>query len=170
MLSAEWAYAGYILWLCAGLADFTLHWREDLAHTSGWAESRLHLVQLGLIGTGVMLWLYLRPSWTVLLAQALLVTAHAVVGYRDTRIAYPLRRIGPLEQHVHSVLDMAPWFALVVLALAAGERMAVPAWQMAWRDPLPTLSMQAWVLLPAALLVTLPALVESRAAWRARTA
>lgn len=170
MLAAEWAYAGYILWLCAGLADFTLHWREDLAHTSGWAESRLHLVQLGLIGTGVLLWLYLQPSWTVLLVLAVLVTVHATVGYRDTQVAYPLRRIGPLEQHVHSVLDMAPWFGLIALAVATGTSQDTWGWRVALRDPMPSNAKQAWVLLPAVLLVMLPALAESLAAWRARDA
>lgn len=168
MAFADWAYAGYILWLCAGLADFTLHWREDLAHTSGWAESRLHLVQLGLIGTGVLLWLYLQPSWTVVLLQGVLVAAHAVVGYRDTHVAYPLRRIGPLEQHVHSVLDMAPWFALVALGCIAATTAEVRSGQVAWREPWPSPERQIGVLLPAVLLVMLPALIESRAAWRAR--
>lgn len=169
MSFADWAYAGYILWLCAGLADFTLHWREDLAHTSGWSESRLHLLQLALIGSGVMLWLYLQPSWPVLLLQTLLVVAHAGVGYRDTRIAYPLRRIGPLEQHVHSVLDMAPWFALIALAGIGAAAMDGWNWRLALREPWPEAMAQLRMLLPAVALVALPALFEARAAWRART-
>ncbi len=169
MSFADWAYAGYILWLCAGLADFTLHWREDLAHTSGWSESRLHLLQLALIGSGVMLWLYLQPSWPVLLLQTLLVVAHAGVGYRDTQIAYPLRRIGPLEQHVHSVLDMAPWFALIALAGIGAAAMDGWNWRFALREPWPEALAQLRMLLPAVALVVLPALFEARAAWRART-
>nr|WP_295382393.1 hypothetical protein [Pseudoxanthomonas sp.] len=168
MSFADWAYAGYILWLCAGLADFTLHWREDLAHTSGWSESRLHLLQLALIGSGVMLWLYLQPSWPVLLLQGLLVVGHAGVGYRDTQIAYPLRRIGPLEQHVHSVLDMAPWFALVALAGIAVASADGWGGRVALRKPWPDAGVQLRTLLPAAVLVALPALVEARAAWHAR--
>ncbi|MGX5730792.1 hypothetical protein ACWKWK_09695 [Pseudoxanthomonas beigongshangi] len=169
---ADWAYAGYILWLCAGLADFTLHWREDLAHTSGWAESRLHLLQLGLMGAGVLSWLYLQPSWLVLLLLALLAAVHAVAGYHDTRIAYPLRRIGPLEQHVHSVLDMAPWFAVVALAgfvMTDAERAGAMDWHLALREPWPAPGLQMRMLLPAGVLVVVPALIESRAAWRART-
>ena len=42
---------------------------------------------------------------------ALLVLAHAIAGYFDT-VSADGRRISPAEQHVHSVLDAAPWVLL----------------------------------------------------------
>lgn len=166
VLWASLAVVGYGTWLLAGLTDFLLHRHEDLAHTSGVAESSLHLLQLLLVGAGVLLWLYLQPSQALLITWTLLAIAHAIVGFLDTRVAFPLRRIGPAEQHVHSVLDMAPWIAVACLWWAYGRQDVAAA--IALRDPLPSPTRQLAVLLPAALLTCLPALFEFIHAWRVR--
>lgn len=162
------AYTGYLLWLAAGCADFLCHRRTDLPHTSGLRESALHLLQLALIGGAIVLCLALRPSTLLAGACAALVAVHALVGYLDTRRAYGRRALLPFEQHVHSVLDMAPVFALVLyfggpwLYDALGEGGFAPR--------RPALAAGVWiaVLLPAALLCVLPAVLEFGAAWRAR--
>ncbi len=161
------AFAGYLVWLGAGLGDFLTHRREDLPHTSGLAESSLHLLQLALIGTGVLLWLWLEPTRAVILLLGALVLGHAVVGYLDTRVAFPRRRIGPIEQHLHSVLDMAPWFAWIVIAIMAWHHAPAAQGLHARLAPLP---MTVWMaaLLPAALCCVLPGTLEFLAAWRAR--
>jgi hypothetical protein len=102
----------YLLWLLAGSGDFVLHRRSAIEVTSGLRESSLHLLQIGLLGTGTLLWLLsaVTPAlWLVLLS---VVCLHALAGYWDTRVAFPVRTIVPLEQHVHSILDIAPWVAL----------------------------------------------------------
>ncbi len=95
-------YLLFLLWTGAGLADFALHRRSDLAHTSGLTESSLHLAQLSLMGLAVAIWWALRPTWAAWGAVAALVMMHAVVGYADTRSAWHKRDIAPLEQHVHA--------------------------------------------------------------------
>lgn len=161
------AYGGYLVWLLAGLADFACHRRTDLPHTSGLAESVLHLVQLSILGAGVCLALAFQIGTSVLAVLCLLVAAHAVVGYMDTRVAWPRREIRPSEQHVHSVLDMAPIIALAAVIAVQRDVITTPDWTLRLRDPALPLSAWASVLLPPLALCWLPALAELRAAMKA---
>lgn len=161
-------YLGYLLWLLAGAADFLCHRRTDLPHTSGLAESRMHLLQLVVIGSGLALWLLLLPSLSLLAIELLIVGAHAVFGYLDTRQAFGRRAILPIEQHVHSVLDLAPVIAFGILLSAEWPAAWQRGWSLAIRHP--PFAPEVWmsVLAPALLLCVLPALSELRAAWSAR--
>jgi hypothetical protein len=71
----------YALWLAAGWLDFHFHRRTDLPHTSAMRESLLHGVQLLLIGSGVLAWLLLENTLSLVTFLALLVLAHAIAGY-----------------------------------------------------------------------------------------
>lgn len=161
-------YLAYLLWLAAGWADFRCHRRTDLAHTSGLRESRLHLLQLALIGGGTVLALSFELGRAALLALAAVVLAHAWIGYRDTCSAYGRRDLRPVEQHLHSVLDAAPVAAWTIAALAY----AADDGGWGWRLSRPPLAPAWWlaVLAPALLLCVWPALREFRSAWRARQA
>lgn len=145
----------YAIWLLAGTVDFHFHRRTDIAHTSGLRESALHGVQLALIGAGVLAWLALAPSRGLVLLLFALVTMHAVVGYLDTVSADGRRRISPAEQHVHSVLDTAPWVFLVWIAMQAE-----PAWTLQAQSAPPWLWWGS--LLPAVVVVGIPWLYELR--------
>lgn len=160
-------YLGYLVWLGAGSCDFLCHRRTDLANTSGVAESSLHLTQLALIGAGILSVLVFEMNKTMAVVTFALVIAHAVVGYMDTRSAFGRRTILPLEQHIHSLLDMAPPIAWTWLIAAKWPSITVSDWSlrraaMDWHSWM-------WVLLPAIALCCLPALLEFRAAWSART-
>ena len=163
------AYGAYLAWLLAGLADFILHWRSDLRHTSGVAESASHLVQLALLGAGIVLALAFAPGAVLASVLALLVLAHACVGYLDSRIAFRRRRtLFPVEQHVHSILDMAPLIALGLWLWWNWPAAVAPGALPALREPALPVAAWTWVLGPAVLLCVLPALLEFRAAWISR--
>ncbi|MBH1493202.1 hypothetical protein JY423_00450 [Stenotrophomonas maltophilia] len=151
----------YALWLAAGWLDFHLHRRTDLPHTSALRESVLHGLQLLLIGSGVLAWLLLENTRSLVALLALLVIAHAIAGYFDTVSADGRRRISPAEQHAHSVLDAAPW---VLLGWVGWD--AQPRWSLSV-DPA---ALEVWwlVLLPALVLVVLPWLWELGQCVRAR--
>ncbi len=151
----------YALWLAAGWLDFHFHRRTDLPHTSALRESALHGLQLLLIGSGVLAWLLLEDTRSLVALLALLVIAHAITGYFDTVSADGRRRISPAEQHVHSVLDAAPW---VLLGWVGWH--AQPRWSLSV-DPA---ALEAWwlVLLPALVLVVLPWLWELQQCLRVR--
>ncbi len=163
-----WAYAAFLVWLAAGFLDFVQHRRSDLAHTSGLGESTLHGLQLLLLGAAVLAWLAFAPSLLLAAGLLLLMSAHALAGYADTRVAFPRRLIGPFEQHLHSVLDMAPWFAWIVLAATGADAAREAGWTLAWQAAPPRLWLAT--LLPPLLLCVLPWAVEYRMAWRARAA
>ncbi|MDG2524178.1 hypothetical protein P6166_02245 [Stenotrophomonas sp. HITSZ_GD] len=150
----------FLLWAAAGLADFALHRRTDLSHTSGLAESRLHLVQLGLMGIAALVWWALAPTWGAWWIAAALVIAHAGFGYLDTRSAWGKRAITPVEQHVHSVLDAMPWIFLGAYAWTVDDGFALA---LRPRDR----SLAGWIGVPA-LIVGAFAVAEWRAAGRAR--
>lgn len=156
------AYALYLAWLTAGALDFHLHRRTGLSKTSGVRESALHGAQLACVGAGVLLWLSFYPNLLVSALVIGLAGGHAMLGYWDTCVADGVRRVSPLEQHVHSVLDACPWIFAVAICASAE-----PGWQGVLR-PRPTFT---WVIVlaPAMALVVLPWLLEFIAAWRDRS-
>jgi hypothetical protein len=163
------AYCGYLLWLGVGLGDFICHRRTDLPYTSGVAESATHLIQLALLAMAVVIALAYQLGRTSALLLSALVLAHAAVGYIDTRIAFARHRVLlPAEQHIHSVLDMAPVIGLAWIVISTWPAAIDAGWQLDARRP--ALPRAAWVaaLIPPVLLCVLPALLEFRAAWRAR--
>ena len=166
MAVVAWAYAGYLFWLGAGWLDFAEHRLGGLPHASGLAESRLHGVQLALLGAAATAWLAFAPSLALQAALAMLVVAHAVTGYADTRVADRRRHIGPREQHLHSILDMAPWFALCLVVIFEGGQGRDAGWTLQALAAPPALWLA--VLLPPLPLCVLPWLAEYRASLRAR--
>ena len=170
MHSESWlAYGGYLVWLLAGLGDFLRHRRTDLPHTSGVAESLSHLVQLALLALAIVTGLAFEMGRAIALSLFVLVALHAAVGYWDTRIAFDRRRVvAPLEQHIHSVLDMAPWIAFAWGVATTWPAAASAGWEIALRRPALPLATWLAVLLPAAVLSVAPALLEFNAAWKAR--
>ncbi len=159
----------YLLWLLAGTGDFILHRRSAIEVTSGLRESSLHLVQIGLLGTGTLLWLLFAATpalWLVLLA---IVYLHALAGYWDTRAAFPVRTIVPLEQHVHSILDIGPWVALGAIGWPLLSATPAPSDEGVSLGPdSATTGTWMFALIPALLLTVLPALLEFRRCWRSR--
>lgn len=168
--SESWlAYGGYLLWLVAGLGDFLCHRRTDLPHTSGVAESASHLIQLALLALAIVIGLAFEMGRAIALLLCVLVIVHAAVGYWDTRVAFKRRRVvAPLEQHIHSVLDMAPWISLAWVLVTTWPAAAGDGWGLALRRPALPLALWLAVLLPAGVLSVVPALLEFNAAWKAR--
>lgn len=163
-------YAAYLVWLLAGSVDFVLHRRTDLPHTSGLGESALHLLQLAVIGLALLLCLVFDMGRTIALLLVALVALHAVCGYLDTRWAFGRRLLLPVEQHVHSILDMAPIIGLIWLVVATWPAAVAQGWSPALRQPAPDAPTWGGILLPAIVLCGVPAVLEFRAAWKARAA
>lgn len=148
----------YLLWLTAGALDFRLHRASSIETTSGLKESTLHLVQIAILGAATLLWLSLRASQPLFLILLALVCLHAITGYWDTRVAYPTRAIRPLEQHVHSILDLAPWIAIGAVYRSMPDTHVVTALAF----DLAPIASWFFAIVPALLLTVLPALSEFR--------
>lgn len=157
----------YWVWVLAGSLDFACHRRTDLPHTSGLAESMMHQVQLVLCGSATVFVLAFESTAGLAALLLPIVLAHAWAGYRDTRTAFDAgRTILPAEQHIHSVLDIAPWFAWAAVAWHAAT--TTQDWSLSLRRPAFDAALWGAVLLPALALCVLPALAELREAWRAQ--
>lgn len=151
------AYAAYLGRLGFGLADFIIHRRAALPQTSGVRESALHGVQIFFVGIGVLVWAVFESSWAVAALLGGLAVLHAVAAYADTMVADATRHVAPVEQHVHSVLDIAPWGFAAFTAFTAE-----PTWALTW-DSKP-ISVWAALILPPVPLVLMPWVAEFRAA------
>jgi hypothetical protein len=77
-----------------------------------------------------------------------------LTGYLDTRFTHGRREIGPFEQSVHAVLELAPVFAAVLLALAHPEAWRSPVWRLVPKDePVPAAHVIAFAAVTLALLL-----------------
>ena len=105
------------VWLLAGLADYFCHRASHIERTSGVAESLLHLLQFGEVGVPLLAALFLEINAAVLLIMLAGLALHQATAMWDVRYANATRRVSPIEQHVHGVLEMAPAVATAVVAI-----------------------------------------------------
>ena len=125
-------------WLLAGLGDWLCHRRALIERTSGWPESALHLLLYLLVAPPIALAMFLHVNALLLAIMAAGALAHMAVSLWDTSYAQPRRHIAPLEQQIHSHLEMLPLFGVAVAALLHWQEVLEPAWQFTARPaPLP---------------------------------
>jgi hypothetical protein len=137
------------VWLLAGLADYFCHRAARIERTSGWPESLLHLLQFAQVGVLLLAAVFLEINAGVLAIMLAGLVLHQATAVWDVRYANQTRRVSPLEQHIHGVLEMTPAIATAVVAilhwpqflalLGAGEasfalelkRQPLPGWYLA---------------------------------------
>jgi hypothetical protein len=143
-------------WLLAGFGDWLCHRRTHIERTAGTGESVFHLLLYLLIALPLALALFLEVTALLQVFMAFCVIAHMGVSLWDTSFAQPRRHISPLEQQIHSYLEMLPLFALALVVVLHWDALMNPAWTLApRRQPLPV----AWTcgvllaLVPGFLLI-----------------
>jgi hypothetical protein len=163
--------AGVIpLWILAGLADWACHWRTRIERTSGLTENIFHWVLLGEAGVAVLAAALLEPTAGVLLLVFAAFLAHELTTWVELRYTAPLREIQPVEQMVHSFMEMLPLVMLALLAVVQWEGLRTPDWDLrAKGDPWPP-EYLAGAALAVLLFNVLPMAEEGVRCWRARGA
>lgn len=161
------------VWLGAGLADWYLHRRTHIQDTAGPLESATHLVMFAETGVPILLGLFCEVNAGVLASAYGAAAVHSGTAYFDQAYAEERRRVSPVEQHVHSLLEVCPLTAALLLtalhwdqALAlTGQGKAEFGLRFKRRDPL---SARARVLLLGAVAVfgVLPYAEELWRCWR----
>jgi hypothetical protein len=164
------------VWMGTGVADYFCHRASDIAHTSGVRESLMHLVQFALVGTPLTVALFLRVDAGLLLVMLISLVLHHAVAYIDVRYANATRRVRPIEQMVHSFLEIMPIMAFLLAAIISfdqlkalfgfGNTSADFAFRL--RRPLPPVWYIAAVLSGAFLFNLIPYLEEFLRCLRAR--
>jgi hypothetical protein len=104
------------LWLAAGFVDWTCHRRTRIEDTSGLPENIFHWLLIAEGGLALLAVAFLEVNAGVLLLVFAAFLAHEASTYLELRYTVPLRAVGPLEQMVHSFMEILP---LVILALLA---------------------------------------------------
>jgi hypothetical protein len=154
------------LWLLAGFADYLCHRAAHIEHTSGWKETFLHLLQFAEMGVPVLAALFLKINAGVILLMIAALVLHQATAMWDVRYAAATREVLPLEQHVHSVLEMLPLSGLLLVIALHWDQFAAlfghgdPRFDIALKpEPLPILYIAAMLGLTL-LLEVLPYLEE----------
>jgi hypothetical protein len=165
------------LWLGAGLADWYLHRRTRIEETAGPRESLIHHLMFAETGVPVLLGLFCEVNAGVLATAYAATGAHWATAYWDQAYAEERRPVTPIEQQVHSVLEMSPLTAAFLLtalhwdqarALAGlGSSRPRFAIRLKRRDPL-TAPARVGLLTAIGLLGVLPYAEELLRCWRAR--
>lgn len=105
------------LWLAAGFADYLCHRASHIESTSGAKESILHFLQFGEMAVAVLAAMFLEINALVLLIMLICFLLHEVTALWDVSYAAATREVTPIEQHVHSFLEMLPLMGLVLIAV-----------------------------------------------------
>ncbi|MET7986609.1 MULTISPECIES: diguanylate cyclase [unclassified Streptomyces] len=96
------------LWFVPAVADWVMHRRSDIEHTSGVRESAVHALMMTEAGIPVVAGLTAKVNPLVLSLMGGAAVAHGATALWDVSLATDKREVRPLEQHVHSFLEVLP--------------------------------------------------------------
>lgn len=154
------------LWFVPAVADWIMHRRTRIEETSGTKESAIHALMMTEAGIPVAMGLLARVNPLVLSVMGGAALAHGATALWDVSLATGEREVHPVEQHIHSFLEVLPPSAMaftsclhwdqVRAALRGGDR--PEDWKLLPKDnPLPArylaaigLGIGAFVALPYA--------------------
>jgi hypothetical protein len=110
------------LWVAAGTADWACHRRTHIATTSGLPENLFHWLLLAQAGALLLAVALLEITAGVLLLGLALFLAHELTTWVELRYAVPRREVRPIEQMVHSFMEILPLAILLLAGVSAGEQ------------------------------------------------
>jgi hypothetical protein len=105
------------LWIAAGTADAVCHREADIETTSGPKESALHILMLAEVGIPLMAAMFLEVTSPVLALLIASFILHELTALWDVSYAVKRREVTPVEQHIHSFLEMIPLMAASFTAI-----------------------------------------------------
>jgi hypothetical protein len=103
------------LWLAAGFADYLCHRASHIESTSGPKESLLHLLQLSEMAIPMLAAIFLEINALIIAVMIVCLLLHEATAIWDVSYAYRTREVRPIEQHIHSFLEMLPLMGLLVI-------------------------------------------------------
>src|SRR6187401_3253006 len=105
------------IWLAAGFADWLCHRASSIATTSGAKESVIHLLMFAQMGVPIVAAIALEINALVFAVMIVCFLLHEATALRDVAYAVERREVTPIEQHVHSFLEILPLMGLVLVAV-----------------------------------------------------
>ena len=130
------------LWLAAGFADWLCHRASHIETTSGAKESVFHLIMLAEMGLPLLAAIFLQVNAGIIAFMIAAFFLHEITALWDVSYAVTVRRISPIEQHVHSFQEMIPLMAILLLISRHwGQFQALfglgpetPQFDLAWKE------------------------------------
>lgn len=114
------------LWLAAGFADWLCHRASHIATTGGAKESAIHLLMFAEVGAPLLAAMFLNVDALVIAVMIVAFLLHEATALWDVSYAVTVREVTPIEQHVHSFLEMIPLMAMLsVIGLHWGQFLAL---------------------------------------------
>jgi hypothetical protein len=105
------------LWLSAGFADYLCHRASRIELTSGYKESLLHLLMLAEVAIPLLAAIFFEINALVIATMIAGFILHQLTALWDTTFASHKRRITPIEQHIHSFLELMPLTAMLIVVI-----------------------------------------------------
>ncbi|WP_363213799.1 hypothetical protein [Mesorhizobium sp.] len=114
------------IWLIAGFADWLCHRATHIESTTGAKESLIHLLMFVEVGIPLLAAMFLEVNSLIIALMMVVFLIHEATAIWDVRYATTARTVSPVEQHVHSFLEMIPLMGLVsVVSLHWGQFLAL---------------------------------------------
>lgn len=101
---------------CGRLCRLSLSSRRAHRIDEWGKKSLLHFLQFGEMAVAVLTAMFLQINALVLLTMLVCFVLHEATALWDVRYASATREVTPVEQHVHSFLEMMPLMGLVLIA------------------------------------------------------
>jgi hypothetical protein len=134
------------IWLLAGCADWLCHRAAHIATTTGAKESILHLLMFAEIGLPLLAAIFLQINAGIIALMIVAFFIHEATALWDVSYAVTARDVTPVEQHVHSFLEIIPLMAILfVISLHWGQFQSlfgfgpeIARFNLTWKEePLP---------------------------------
>lgn len=110
------------LWFAPGILDWWMHRRTNIEKTTGWKESILHSAMMTEVGIPILAGLLLEINAGVIGLMIAAYLIHTATAYLDVGYTAGRREIAPVEQHVHSFLEMLPSCAVSFVVCMHGDQ------------------------------------------------
>lgn len=109
-------YAILPLWLVAGFADWLCHRHAHIENDHGCQGIVIHLLMFAEVGLPLLAGIFLKVNALVLGLMVVCFFLHEATALWDMSYAVTAGDVSPIEQHVHSFLEMIPLMAILLLA------------------------------------------------------
>ncbi|HEX3666821.1 MAG TPA: hypothetical protein VHU23_16470 [Rhizomicrobium sp.] len=103
--------------MLAGFVDYLCHRATHVETASGARETLLHWLMLTEAALPIIAALFFKINALLIAFMAVCLLAHELTGYADLELAMRTRNVTPFEHQVHSLLEVLPFMALILLCV-----------------------------------------------------
>ncbi|WP_110877707.1 diguanylate cyclase [Franconibacter helveticus] len=103
------------VWLLAGISDWLCHRKTNIETTTGTKETFIHILMFIEVGVPLLAAIFMEVNALIIGLMIMCFFLHEATALWDVSYAVTAREVSPIEQHVHSFLEMVPLMALLLV-------------------------------------------------------